>query len=249
MQGSPITPLLTLLTILFLLLFPLREKAMQETAGPPTPPEKAFALVELFTSESSLHCPAADKLMNTLEAEFEKEGKAVYFLNLHVNYWDYSGWTDTYANKYYTDRQDYYASYFPSGRSYTPQLVVNGQVEFIGSEEERTRKEIAAALSHKKPILFKSMVTQKVDSTAIAINYGLYSLPPNCSLYFALVEKNLPVSTIKSGENKGLKLAHYSVTRLLERSENKNLSGSYIFKYPCKEKCKKFNCSGIYSTR
>jgi hypothetical protein len=154
---------------------------------------------------------------------------------MHVNYWDYLGWTDIYGNKLFMDRQDYYAAYFPSARTYTPQMVLNGAIDFIGSDEQRARKEIAAALKQKKETLFSSVKATKRDSTIIEIKYELTRMPDDCSLYFALVEKNLPPSDIKSGENKGIKLAHQSVTRLLERTESRSLIGTHKFIYKTKK--------------
>lgn len=80
------------LTIIYFLILPLKPVANTN--------EKGFAVVELFTSEGCANSPAADKLVNALQAEAEKTGRAIYFLNMHVNYWDDMGWKDPYAKKY-----------------------------------------------------------------------------------------------------------------------------------------------------
>ena len=174
--------------------------------------------------------------MNALEIEAENAGKNIYFLAMHVSYWDYIGWKDIYGKKAFAARQNFYASYFPGGKSYTPQMVVNGTVEFIGSEEDQARQHIRNGLAQISETLFKSLSLSRIDSTGFLVKFELMSLPQNCSLQFALIEKKLPVSEVKKGENKGKKLSHYSVVRVLESSANKELKGTHKIVYPANSK-------------
>src|SRR5476651_2422634 len=102
-----------------------------------TVPSKAnnqrFAVVELFTSEGCSSCPPADEAIAKLQKE--SNGKPVYILAFHVDYWNRLGWKDVFSNADYSERQNEYAKYLRLESVYTPQVVVNGKKEFVGSEE------------------------------------------------------------------------------------------------------------------
>ena len=73
--------------------------------------------------------------------------RTVFGLGFHVDYWDDLGWPDQFADAAYTARQEAYARAFGSGRLYTPQMVVNGTVEFVGSDRRRAAGAITSALA------------------------------------------------------------------------------------------------------
>src|SRR5258706_14663017 len=102
-----------------------------------------FAVVELFTSEGCSSCPPADEAMIKLAKEFPEH---VYFLAYHVDYWDYIGWKDQFSNADYTKRQDKYAEEFKLNSIYTPQVVINGEKELVGSRESKIRTDIQQEL-------------------------------------------------------------------------------------------------------
>lgn len=101
---------------------------------------RPVALVELFTSQGCSSCPPADVLLGELG-----ERADVIALGYHVDYWDYIGWTDTFGSERYSDLQRAYARNFGSSRVYTPQMVINGEVEVIGSRREEVLAAIAGA--------------------------------------------------------------------------------------------------------
>src|SRR5438270_9575711 len=92
--------------------------------------EKGFAVIELFTSEGCSSCPAAEKLVASVAAE---NLTSVFILAYHVDYWNRLGWKDGFSNAAYTARQTRYAEVFNLPSAYTPQIVVNGKTEFVGS--------------------------------------------------------------------------------------------------------------------
>ena len=92
-------------------------------------------IVELFTSQGCSSCPAADKNLTELLRKAELEGQPVYGLSFHVDYWNYIGWKDPYSSKQFTARQQAYRDHFEAESTYTPQMVVNGTTEFIGSNK------------------------------------------------------------------------------------------------------------------
>ncbi len=102
-------------------------------------------LVELFTSQGCSSCPPADRLLSRLSAAAQGGETAVIPLSFHVDYWNYIGWTDPFSSAEWSERQRSYAESFDSGRVYTPQLVVNGRRDCVGSNEQRVREEIERA--------------------------------------------------------------------------------------------------------
>ncbi len=111
--------------------------------------EKGFAVLELFTSEGCSSCPPADELLAKIQKE--SEGKSIYILAYHVDYWDRLGWKDMFSSADYSKRQTQYGQWLHKSSVYTPQLIVNGKAEFVGSSESAIREAIAAQLDLKSP--------------------------------------------------------------------------------------------------
>src|ERR1700739_857201 len=99
--------------------------------------DKGFAVVELFTSEGCSSCPPADQLVARIQQE--DQDQPVYILAFHVDYWDRQGWKDGFSDSRYTQRQRRYATWLNLESIYTPQIVVNGRKEFVGSQEGTLR--------------------------------------------------------------------------------------------------------------
>src|ERR1700691_930686 len=102
-------------------------------------------IVELFTSEGCSSCPAADRLLSRLEQTQPVPGVQVVAIEEHVDYWNQLGWTDPFSSPQYRARQNDYAVAFHASNIYTPQMVVNGQSAFFGSDMNRAYQEIGAA--------------------------------------------------------------------------------------------------------
>jgi hypothetical protein len=89
-------------------------------------------VVELFTSQACSDCPPADALLRHVQAQDHD----VLALDLHVTYWNGASWTDPYSLQSATDRQNYYAALQQSSEVYTPEAVVDGQKQFVGSDRD-----------------------------------------------------------------------------------------------------------------
>lgn len=168
-----------------------------------------FAVLELFTSEGCSSCPPADELL----AKIQKEAgnRPVYVLTYHVDYWDRLGWKDTFSNSDYSKRQYQYASKLRA-QVYTPQLVVNGKTEFVGSNEAATDYAINSAL---KGTPSTSLSLQgKIQSGKMALDYQIKGNEDQSELVIAVVQKQA-ISKVKRGENEGRTLVHAQIVRQL----------------------------------
>ena len=94
---------------------------------------KGMAVIELFTSQGCSSCPSADRNLARIVESAERDGRPVYALSFHVDYWNSLGWRDPFSAEEFTQRQREYARKFQARSVYTPQMVVNGQVHFVGS--------------------------------------------------------------------------------------------------------------------
>jgi hypothetical protein len=181
----------------------------QPRAAQPTP-----VLVELFTSEGCSDCPPADTLLQKLVVA-PPAGAAVIALGQHVDYWDRLGWKDRFSSAALTERQQLYAARFNNESIYTPQMVVDGRTEFVGSDASAARKAIdrSAAVPHG------SLVLQIADAGAsrVTVSVDARDLPPvskgdRADIIVAVTEDGLQ-SIVKGGENRGRTLSHAAVVR------------------------------------
>lgn len=106
-----------------------------------------FAVVELFTSEDCSSCPSADALVAKIQEE--NKDKPVYILAFHVDYWNRLGCKDVFSDPSFTKRQRQYAGWLRLSTVYTPQAIINGNKEFVGSQETTMRKAIKESLDKK----------------------------------------------------------------------------------------------------
>lgn len=151
----------------------------------PKPQAKTgFAVVELFTSEGCSSCPPADALLAQIEKE--SQNKPVYLLAFHVDYWNRLGWKDRFSSTKFSSRQNQYANWLNLKTVYTPQVVVNGSREFVGSEENIFRNSIKTALA--KPSLGNLAIsTSKKGNSNLILNYNTDQPTDGYSLALALV--------------------------------------------------------------
>ena len=169
--------------------------------------EQGFAVVELFTSEGCSSCPSADAAMVELSKQFSDN---VYFLGYHVDYWNYLGWKDEYSNKVFTKRQLQYANKFNLNSIYTPQVVINGKTEIVGSDKTNIQRSITEDLKNQANISID--VKAKLEGpNKINVTYGFTHSTPE-RLNIALVQL-MATTQVKRGENKGRELHHINIVR------------------------------------
>jgi hypothetical protein len=170
-----------------------------------------FAVVELFTSEGCSSCPPADELVARVQQE--DKGLPVYILAFHVDYWDRLGWKDAFSDKAYSDRQRQYADWLRLSSIYTPQVVVNGRQEFVGSESDALHAAIQNGLQQQGDVQLMlsglKLNNGKLDWQCQADGVGEHA---HVSLLVALVERSA-VTKVRAGENIGKTLSHVQVVR------------------------------------
>ena len=170
-----------------------------------------FAVVELFTSEGCSSCPPADEAVAKLLA---KNKANVFILAYHVDYWNRLGWTDPFSKADFSKRQTDYGLSFNLQSVYTPQVVVNGSVEFVGSDEEKLTDVVDQSLPGNAAL--QIMMEIKRKGNHIEIIYQLKGNESNNQLLnFALVQNEATVS-VKKGENGGRNLHHVNIVRELK---------------------------------
>lgn len=162
-------------------------------------------LLELFTSQSCSSCPPADAVLDELAAH-----PGLLALEFHVDYWNDLGWTDTYSSPAFTARQQYYAA-LRGFEVYTPQLVVDGRSDTIGSNRGDIAAAIAAARrqAHSVP----SSLSAQGDSAGITVGAGEGAA---ADVYLLSFDSHDQVS-IRAGENAGRDMRYTNVVRSIRK--------------------------------
>jgi hypothetical protein len=176
---------------------------------------KGFAVVELFTSEGCSSCPPADALIARIQQQ--DKDLPVYVLAYHVDYWDRQGWKDAFSNAAYTQRQQQYASWLKIESIYTPQVIVNGRTEFVGSEAATLARAIKNALQQSDEL--------QLQLSSLQLNRGQLNwackvagaTQHRYSLVVAVVQRSA-TTQVKGGENGGRTLSHVQIVRGLSVS-------------------------------
>jgi hypothetical protein len=171
-------------------------------------------VIELFTSEGCSSCPPADQLLARLAGEQPVRGAQIIALGEHVDYWDHQGWRDPFSSSAFTARQSEYADrVFGPERVYTPQLVVDGESELIGSDEPGARRAIDRAARRPKALLEISVTGGTRTAATIRVSgLGALKRRGDADLLLAITEDGLR-SDVKRGENRGRTLTHGAVVR------------------------------------
>ena len=173
---------------------------------------KGFAVIELFTSEGCSSCPPADELVAKIEKE--SKDKPVYILAFHVDYWNRLGWKDQFSSADFSKRQNDYANYLNLSSVYTPQIVVNGKTEFVGSQEGTLRNAIRTNLSKTSAAQIALNVTA-VEQGQATVKYTTEGINKNIILQIAVLQKNAQTK-VERGENEGRTLSHVQIVRKLQ---------------------------------
>jgi hypothetical protein len=165
-------------------------------------------VVELFTSQGCSSCPPADALLRDLSRRDD-----VIALSFHVDYWNYLGWRDPFSSPEATARQKDYRATLGLRYVYTPQIVIGGAVQAVGSGRDVVLQAVAA--QHGRSLLSVSVIRTRPGEAVIAIGSGPRQKSP--ATVWAFIYDREHTTEIRRGENTGLKLINANVVRAIRR--------------------------------
>jgi hypothetical protein len=171
-------------------------------------------VVELFTSEGCSDCPPADAVLARLVADQPIAGAEVIALGEHVDYWDQLGWKDRFSSAALTSRQQTYGAHFNLDSVYTPQMVVDGRAQFVGSDLAAARRAVerAAAAGHASATLRVDSASDRVIAVTVTVAGVQRGRGDRADIQLAITEDGV-VTEVKRGENHGRTLTHAAVVR------------------------------------
>ena len=190
------------------------------TDGPQAAPPSGHTVVlaELFTSEGCSSCPPADAVLSTLVHDQPLAAVEVVGLGEHVDYWDHLGWRDPYSSAGFSNRQaEYGARVFHTADIYTPQIVIDGQYQAVGSDVAAIRNAIVRAASVPKAMVAIDATPAGPRDVATRVSVTLTSgvtLRDRADIVVALVQDTV-TDEVTRGENRGRRLTHSAVVRSL----------------------------------
>jgi hypothetical protein len=177
-------------------------------------PAHRVALIELYTSEGCSSCPPADRWLGELSRRFTAE--KVIALSLHVDYWDYIGWKDPFAQAQFSERQRWLSQLAASSTIYTPEVFA-GMKELRGWNKQDVLEQRIQAINQQPARARISVSMSPAGGTAIdlAARFALVDSARFGTATQGVVivfEKKL-ATEVRAGENKGARLAHDNVVR------------------------------------
>ena len=183
--------------------------------------EEPSVVIELFTSQGCSSCPPADRLLTRLGRGEALEGVQVVALSFHVDYWDSIGWKDPFSSAEWSKRQRLYAKAFDLDSIYTPQLVVQGNAQMIGSDESEVLRQIQRAANEATDPPSLGLEASLVRHDRIEVTVEVAIPAPleegGRDVWVALFEEDLDTA-VERGENSGRRLHNDFVVRDLRKA-------------------------------
>ena len=186
--------------------------ALLAAAGAAAEGSRQPVLVELFTSEGCSSCPPADALLERLDRQQVVPDVQVIVLSEHVDYWNHLGWSDPWSSRLFSNRQEAYARLFGTSGPYTPQMVVDGAAEFVGSDGQAAVAAIRAAAKKRK---LGVRLTAADGAIRVEVEPAADGKSHKGTVYVAVAE-DAGTSNVLRGENRGRTLHHVAIVRELK---------------------------------
>ncbi len=172
---------------------------------------QSVSLVELFTSQGCSSCPAADKLLSKTMSESNENGMPIIALSFHVDYWNRLGWKDPFSSEKFTARQQEYAKRFDNSSIYTPQMVVNGTSEFVGSNESDLKNALKKYSKDTPKIQFEDL-TMVNENGKYSVSYTIKGDLKESKINIAVVSI-METTYVGRGENQGRTIVNDNLAR------------------------------------
>jgi len=213
-EITVLVPFFSLAVVLLPYVHDAKASALPSTVETPRTP----VLIELFTSEGCSSCPPADALLAKLDRSQPVNGAELIVLSEHVDYWNDIGWKDPYSSHEYSERQRAYAARFGRGSVYTPQMVIDGHSELVGSDERRAIQAVENETTFAKvPLSLSAIRFESKDKLGVHVEVdplGPSIAVHSASLFLAIADDS-DESQVSRGENAGRTLKHVAVLRSL----------------------------------
>src|SRR6202041_6435 len=174
-------------------------------------------LVELFTSEGCSSCPPADALLRQVNGSQTSAGQLIVGISEHVTYWNHLGWSDPYSSSTYTDRQDAYSQRFHLEGVYTPQMVINGAEQIVGSDRAALLRAVMTEEEHPSRMALRILSVEAGQGGWNVHFSASGELPAHGVDLIAVLADDSDPSSVLHGENSGRTLAHVAVARSISR--------------------------------
>ena len=205
--------------------FSARKSAWGSTDSKSSPEKISGAshavVVELFTSEGCSSCPPADNVLSWLNERQPLPGVEIIPLSEHVDYWNHLGWADPYSSASFSTRQREYSESLRGG-VYTPQMIVDGKVQFVGGDRDEALEAISKASRMSKADVRIQPIPPANSSARNSVSFSvqvekipLSGVKEKGLVFLAITENNLQ-SSVAAGENSGRNLKHTAVVRDLK---------------------------------
>jgi hypothetical protein len=180
--------------------------------------QRSIVVVELFTSEGCSSCPSADDVLSQLAHRQPVPGVKVLTLSEHVDYWDRLGWRDPFSSPAFSARQSTYdARVFHAHQVYTPQLVIDGRLERVGSDARAVQRAIEQAATSPKAAVSVAALRSDEHNLGVELHVNVsssLSIGEALDAVVAVTEDNVSTE-VRRGENGGRTLKHSGVVRSL----------------------------------
>ena len=180
-------------------------------------------------------CPSADDLAAKIAREAREQGKPVFVLAMHVDYWNYLGWKDPFAQSVFTKRQRAYAAALGKAGGnvgvFTPEMVVNGSVGFTGSDEPQAKRVIERSIVDATRLKVEPSIMVRKPGEPVKVRVHVKGDTRWTMLSVAIVEDGLSVE-VKAGENAGKTLRHDRVVRAFGQASAKDDAAEIELKLP-----------------
>jgi hypothetical protein len=182
-----------------------------------TNPAPAAVLVELFTSEGCSSCPPADALLRQINGTRTAAGQLIVGISEHVTYWNGLGWSDPYASESCTARQNAYGERFGLESVYTPQIIINGSEQIVGSDRAALLRALQKESEPRPGIDLRILSATAVGSMLkVSFSVGKPAAAQGAEI-MAVLTDDADRSSVLRGENSGHTLTHVAVARALAR--------------------------------
>ena len=189
----------------------------RQSAIPKTQPGDRPVLVELFTSQGCSSCPPADELLRKIAHDPNLHGRAIP-LSFHVDYWNHLGWRDPFSSRAWSERQGEYVRAMRLDSAYTPQVVINGSRQMVGSSAGQVYRAIEEESKRKG----EGSVSIRADGNEVIV----HASAPRAGTELVVVSfENGETTNVLRGENSGRTIANDAVVRELIHVATLNAAG------------------------